>query len=442
VATTLTRNLKLRINSNLTADAKYNLERLDLLGSTFLVDTTNDLNIRSETDIVIEPESADIGGSGVGGSVSVGTSSHDVTDFSVYATNPKFNNALALLDKATSGTRYLRLRYKSDVAGSLDTVADRTLSIDLQAGDRTLVLGGDFRTESGGNSYSLQADLVGNTEVEFPTTGRLATLAGVETLTNKSIDADDNTIVNIRNAEIASNAAIQYSKLDLSGSVVNADISPSAGIQYSKLSLTNSITNADVASSAAIQYSKLSLTGSIIGADISPSAAVEYSKLNLANSIQETDLSPGFSLPGTQVDPDFGSQTIATSGRLRLSGPTYYTELRAAQSGQLANLLFSLPTNYGSNNQVLTSDGAGGLSWTTAAGSGTVVSYAEDWVSGDGTTKVVTHNLGLTDVEVTVIDLADDTIHLVSSIEVTDSNTITLTSSEAPASSWRVVIQA
>ena len=69
MSVTLTRNLKLRINSNLTSDAKYNLQRIDLLGSTFLVDTQNSLNLRSEVDINILPESADIGGSGIGGNV-------------------------------------------------------------------------------------------------------------------------------------------------------------------------------------------------------------------------------------------------------------------------------------------------------------------------------------------------------------------------------------
>jgi hypothetical protein len=45
-------------------------------------------------------------------------------------------------------------------------------------------------------------------------------------------------------------------------------------------------------------------------------------------------------------------------------------------------------------------------------------------------------------VQVSITDLTDNTQHLVSSIEVIDADTIQLTSSEAPASGWQVVIQA
>lgn len=55
------------------------------------------------------------------------------------------------------------------------------------------------------------------------------------TLTNKSIDADTNTITNIDNNEIKAGAGIAYSKLNLSNSIVDADINTSAGIARSKI---------------------------------------------------------------------------------------------------------------------------------------------------------------------------------------------------------------
>lgn len=58
---------------------------------------------------------------------------------------------------------------------------------------------------------------------------------------NKSIDiANGNTFSNIVNANIAANAGIVYSKLNLTGTIVNADINASAGIVDSKLAqITN-----------------------------------------------------------------------------------------------------------------------------------------------------------------------------------------------------------
>jgi hypothetical protein len=77
------------------------------------------------------------------------------------------------------------------------------------------------------------------------------------------------------------------------------------------------------------------------------------------------------------------------------------------------------------------------------AGTGDVAGYAGTWVTADGLTKTVTHNLQSTDVDVTLIDLSDATIIMAGQIEVIDSNNIQITSSELPGTSgWRVIIQA
>lgn len=141
MAFTLSRYLRLRLDSNLTANARYNLERLDLLGSTFVVDSISNLNIRSESDIIIEPQSADVGGDGTGGTVSIGTSAHTLDSLNIYASDVTFSNSPGLLDQGTGGTKYLRLKYDSTLSGSVDTAADRILSFDLQGANRSLVLG-------------------------------------------------------------------------------------------------------------------------------------------------------------------------------------------------------------------------------------------------------------------------------------------------------------
>lgn len=96
----------------------------------------------------------------------------------------------------------------------------------------------------------------------------------------------DNTINNgkilnltIDNTKISATAAIAYSKLSLSTSIVNGDINAAAAIAYSKLNLAASIVNADIATAAAIAYSKLNLTGSVVNTDIAAAAAIALSKL-------------------------------------------------------------------------------------------------------------------------------------------------------------------
>lgn len=266
MAITLSRYLRLRIDSNLTANARYNLEKLDALGSTFIVDTSSNLNIRSESDITIEPQSADIGGSGTGGSLSFGTSSHSLDSINFYASSLNFSVGPGLLDTATGGTQYLRLSYKSDISGSTDTSSDRTLLLDLNGANRSLVLGGDYRQLGGSLTLNLPSDLA-----------------------------------------------------------------------------------------------------------------------------------------------------------------------------------YTYPSGYGTPGQVWAGDGSGGWIWTDMSGGGggggDVSGYSTTWITGDGTTKIVTHSLNSNDIEIAIYDESSE-LMTVDSVVLTSSNSITLISSEAPASSWRVVVQA
>jgi len=119
-----------------------------------------------------------------------------------------------------------------------------------------------------------------------------------DTLTAAYYNADRDEIItgvnSIANTQVASDAAIVYSKLNLTGGILNADINASAAIALSKLAtgalptgitiasaniVDDSIVNADINSAAAIAYSKLALTNSILNADINSAAAIVESKL-------------------------------------------------------------------------------------------------------------------------------------------------------------------
>lgn len=150
-----------------------------------------------------------------------------------------------------------------------------------------------------------------------------STLVGGDGITisgsNVSVDQDGEGLTFVSN-QLA--LELDGSTLSKSGSglrvaalgITNAEISNSAAIAYSKLSLSDSIVNADINASAAIAYSKLNLANSIVNADISASAAIAYSKLDLAGQILDADINASAAIAGSKIDPDFGSQNVQTSG--------------------------------------------------------------------------------------------------------------------------------
>ena len=147
------------------------------------------------------------------------------------------------------------------------------------------------------------------------------------------------TSAKVVNANVDASAAIDYSKLALTGSVVNADISASAAIAYSKLALTGSIVNADIGASAAIAYSKLSLSGSIVNADISASAAIAYSKLSLSGSIVNADVASGaaiayskLNLGSSIVNNDVASGAAIAYSKLNLTASIVDADIASGQN--------------------------------------------------------------------------------------------------------------
>ena len=230
----------------------------------------------------------------------------------------------------------------------------------------------------------------------------LADLTSSQTFTNKTIDATNNTISNIANANIAAAAAIAYSKLDLADSIVDADINSAAAIAYSKLALSDSIVNADINSAAAIAYSKLdladsivdsdinsaaaiaysklALTDSIVNADIATAAAIAYSKLDLADSIVDADINSAAAISGTKINPDFGSQDITTAGDLVLEdaqSPTPNYIKLSAPAALSSNQKLILPSGAASLDKTLVVDSVSGeditLTWGDASGQATVI---------------------------------------------------------------------
>ena len=126
------------------------------------------------------------------------------------------------------------IKFGNDQDINITHVADTGLTTngDFTVGDDLEVSGGVIALKNTGAQSELRlycessnahyaalkapahADFSGNTALTLPaTTDTIAGIAATQTLTNKSIDSDNNTITNIVNADIKSSAAIADSKL-------------------------------------------------------------------------------------------------------------------------------------------------------------------------------------------------------------------------------------
>lgn len=158
-----------------------------------------------------------------------------------------------------------------------------------------------------------------NTHIEASTavhglTGTVVGTTDTQTLTNKTINAANNTITGITSAMIAD------------GTIVNADINSSAQIAYSKTNLTNSIVDADINASAAIAWSK-----------IAPSSTVSATELGYLDGVT--------SAVQTQLDSKLATSTAASTyaplASPALTGvPTAPTAAAGTSTTQVATTAF------------------------------------------------------------------------------------------------------
>jgi len=208
-------------------------------------------------------------------------------------------------------------------------------------------------------NYSLGLTLNGNTSVTLPTTGTLATLAGAETLTNKTINGANNTISNINLAsQVTGTLPIGNGGTGNTATPTNGQLLIGNGSGFSIATLTAGSGITVTNSSGGIT---IAASGGSSGDVVGPASAVD-SQIVLFNS---------------------------TTGKLIKAATT--TGLLKASSGVIAAAVASTdyaPATTGTSSQLLGSNGSGGFSNITV-GSGLTYSAGTLSASGGGTGDVV-----------------------------------------------------
>jgi hypothetical protein len=335
-------------------------------------------------------------------------------------------------------------------AGAWSRATDADASAKVSSGMFVFVEEGTANADAGFVLTTDGAITLGTTALafaQFSGAGQVTAGAGL-TKTGNTLDivaADATITVNgdsiqvgqIKNANVASDAAIAYSKLNLAGSILNADVASNAAIAYSKLALTGSIVNADISANAAIADSKLdtiSTAGKVLN------SATTATNLNTASAIVARDASGNFSA-GTisaTFSGDGASVTNLNASNLasgtvplaRLSGITT-TEIAAnagivdtqlatiATAGKVSNSA-TTATSANTANAIVARDASGNFSAGTISasfsGNGSLVTdlNASNLASGTVplarlsgiTTTELAANAGIVDTQLATISTA------------------------------------
>lgn len=253
---------------------------------------------------------------------------------------------------------------------------------------------------SSGGSAALAAHEADTTAIHGITdTTLLATLAGTQTLTNKSIDADSNTITNIENADIKAAAAISLNKLatttvsralvsDGSGfispatttstqigylSTTTSDVQTQIDGKFSKSTLTTKGDLAVATGASTIVREPVGADNTVLIADSAQTSGIKWGSVaGLSNLSVTSKVAAYTATTGDDVvlaDSSAGAYTVGLYTAVGNSGKT----IRIKKTDTSVNLVTVDP------NSTETIDGSTTLKLSTQYESITLVSNGTNW---------------------------------------------------------------
>lgn len=186
------------------------------------------------------------------------------------------------------------------------------------------------------------------------------------TVTNKTIDADFNTISNIDNNEIKALAGIDATKI-ANGTVNNTE--------YQYLDGVNAPIQTQI--------------------DALVAAGATYANKSLSNLTSPTAINQDL-LPNLTETKDIGSQTNifkdVYAKAINLVANTYRTSFKA-NPALASDIDYTLPVDYGTPGYALSTDGMGGLTWAPASGLTIIQSLTNNQVAPSDVTGFLVNDI-------------------------------------------------